>query len=369
MIDLPPPTAAEVATLVSTTCRSCHVAGGVTPFSFDTLGDLRRRSGVVEAVLTEGLMPPRLAHERDAISGVRALGEGERQSLLAWLNVAEPTSDGTPVQAEDPLATLGEPDVVLRAEAAWSLPREVDTHCYFPMPKTMTGIRAWQLDPGPGRDVHHAGFLVDEEGVLRLWDEAIPPGWSGHAAIGFREAGHAGVWGGPRYERLADGFAARAGRVVVAARGASRKAQPLQPTLKLWSSPEAQRVTVLIGSLCLDLPRTRCRWSKTSGWCRWTCRCCPLPHAWRICRKIEVSILNWKDEEQRVLSIAEWDSHWRRAFAFDEPIVVEAGQRIRVRFTYDNTESHPRQPGATETVCGRPRRTYEEAAVDVDACA
>ncbi|MEC8250953.1 MAG: hypothetical protein VX050_04800, partial [Planctomycetota bacterium] len=98
MIDLPPPTAAEVATLVSTTCRSCHVAGGVAPFAFDTLGDLRRRSGVVEAVLTEGLMPPRLAHERDAISGVRALGEAERQSLLGWLQVAESTSDGTPVQ-------------------------------------------------------------------------------------------------------------------------------------------------------------------------------------------------------------------------------------------------------------------------------
>ena len=152
---------------------------GVAPFAFDTLGDLRRRSGVVEAVLTEGLMPPRLAHERDAISGVRALGEAERQSLLGWLQVAESTSDGTPVQeAVDPLATLGEPDVVLRAEAAWSLPREGEdrTHCFrFPLPKTMTGIRAWHLDPGPGRAaVHHAGFLVDEEGVLRLWDEAIP---------------------------------------------------------------------------------------------------------------------------------------------------------------------------------------------------
>ena len=42
--------------------------------------------------------------------------------------------------------------------------------------------------------------------------------------------------------------------------------------------------------------------------------------------------------------LLQWDSHWRRAFAFDEPIAVEAGQRIRVRFTYDNTESHPRQP-------------------------
>ncbi|MCH2151550.1 MAG: hypothetical protein MK075_07935, partial [Phycisphaerales bacterium] len=104
MIDLPSPTAAEVATLVSTTCRSCHVAGGVAPFSFDTLGDLRRRSGVVEAVLAEGLMPPRLAHARDAVGGVRALGEAERQSLLAWLSVAEPTSDETPVQeAVDPL--------------------------------------------------------------------------------------------------------------------------------------------------------------------------------------------------------------------------------------------------------------------------
>ena len=151
MIDLPPPTTDEVATLVSTTCRLCHVAGGVAPFAFDTLGDLRRRSGVVEAVLTEGLMPPRLAHERDAISGVRALGEAERQSLLGWLQVAEPTSDEIPVQeAVAPLARLGEPDVVLRAEAAWSLPREGEdrTHCFrFPLPKTMTGIRAWHLDP------------------------------------------------------------------------------------------------------------------------------------------------------------------------------------------------------------------------------
>ena len=86
------------------------------------------------------------------------------------------------------------------------------------------------------------------------------------------------------------------------------------------------------------------------------------PRAWRICRKIEVSILNWKDEVRKVLSINEWDSHWRRAFAFEEPIAVESGQRIRVRFTYDNTESHPRQPEVP------PRRfvvghgeTYEEA--------
>ena len=125
MIDLPEPTAAEVATLVSTTCRSCHVAGGVAPFSFDTLGDLRRRSGVVEAVLVDDLMPPRLAHERDAISGVRALGEAERQSLIGWLRVAKPTSDATPIKkVVDPLTPLGKPDVVLRAEAAWSLPRE-----------------------------------------------------------------------------------------------------------------------------------------------------------------------------------------------------------------------------------------------------
>ena len=166
MIDLPPPTATDVATLVSTTCRSCHVAGGVAPFPFDTLGDLRRRAGVVQAVLTEDLMPPRLAHERDAISGVTALSEAEREPLLGWLAVAEPTSDETTVQeAVDPLATLGEPDLVLRSESAWSLPREGSdrTHCFrFPLPKTMTGIRAWHLDPGPGRAaVHHAGFLVD----------------------------------------------------------------------------------------------------------------------------------------------------------------------------------------------------------------
>ncbi len=376
MIDLPEPTAAEVATLVSTTCRSCHVAGGVAPFSFDTLGDLRRRSGVVEAVLADDLMPPRLAHERDAISGVRALGEADRQSLIGWLRVAKPTSDATPIEkAVDPLTSLGEPDVVLRAEAAWFLPREGSdrTHCFrFPLPKTMTGIRAWHLDPGPGRAaVHHAGFLVDEEGVLRLWDESDPaPGWSGHAAIGFHEAGHAGVWGAAQgYERLADGFARPipSGAELVVAMHAvpTGKPEPLQPTLKLWSSqPEAMPVTgVLIGSLCLDLPPNKVSVVEDEWMVPVDVDLLSVaPRAWRICRKIEVSILNWKDEVQKVLSINEWDSHWRRAFAFDEPIAVEAGQRIRVRFTYDNTESHPRQPEVP------PRRfvvghgeTYEEA--------
>ena len=196
MIDLPPPTAAEVATLVSTTCRSCHVAGGLRHLP-STLWVTAPAIGRGGGVLTEGLMRPRLRTARRHQRGGRWVKE--RQSLLGWLQVAESTSDGTPVQeAVDPLATLGEPDLVLQAEAAWSLPREGEdrTHCFrFPLPKTMTGIRAWHLDPGPGRAaVHHAGFLVDDEGVLRLWDEGDPaPGWSGHAAIGFREAGHAGV--------------------------------------------------------------------------------------------------------------------------------------------------------------------------------
>ena len=83
MMDLTTPTTAEVAALVSTTCRSCHVVGGVAPFAFDTLGDLRRRSGVVEAVLTEGLMPPRLAHERDAISGCGRVKQNVNHCLVA----------------------------------------------------------------------------------------------------------------------------------------------------------------------------------------------------------------------------------------------------------------------------------------------
>ena len=52
-------------------------------------------------------------------------------------------------------------------------------------------------------------------------------------------------------------------------------------------------------------------------------------------------------------------THWRRAFAFDEPIAVERATHP-CAFTYDNTESRPINPSATATVCGGPRRTYEK---------
>ena len=325
---------------------------------------------MVEAVLTEGLMPPRLAHEHDAISGVRALGEAECQSLLGWLQVAEPTSDETPVQeAVDPLATLGEPDVVLQAEAAWSLPREGEdrTHCFrFALPKTMTGIRAWHLDPGPGRArCTMPGSWWTKKGCCGCGMKVIPrPVGVGTRRLISRSRSRWRVGRAQGYERLADGFArpVPSGAELVVALHAvpTGKPEPLQPTLKLWSSPpEAQPVTgVLIGSLCLDLPPNKVSVVEDEWMVPVDVSLLSVaPRAWRICRKIEVSILNWKDEEQRVLSIAEWDSHWRRAFAFDEPIAVEAGQPHPCAFHLrQHRVASPATRSATETVCGGPRR-------------
>ena len=98
---------------------------------------------------------------------------------------------------------------------------------------------------------------------------------------------------------------------------------------------------VLIGSLCLDLPPNKVSVVEDEWMVPVVLPLLSVAHR-SVLPKDRVSILNWKDESRLFLS--EWDSHWRRAFAFDEPIVVGAGQRIRVRFTYDNTESHPRQP-------------------------
>ena len=87
------------------------------------------------------------------------------------------------------------------------------------------------------------------------------------------------------------------------------------------------------------------------------------PRAWRICRKIEVSILNWKDEvRQRCCPSTNGIPTGGVRLPFTNPLRWRRASGSVCVFTYDNTESHPRQPEVP------PRRfvvghgeTYEEA--------
>ena len=111
--------ATTIGPLVRRACAGCHRPGQPAPFALATHADLARRRAKIADVVRDRTMPPWPITHGD-FADARALADGERDALLAWLDAGAPRGDGPELP---PLPTgdgwqLGAPDLVVRAPEA-----------------------------------------------------------------------------------------------------------------------------------------------------------------------------------------------------------------------------------------------------------
>jgi len=91
-----------------------------------------------------------------------------------------------------------------------------------------------------------------------------------------------------------------------------------------------------------------------------------IPHAHYICKQM----LGWailpNGKKQWLLRIDDWDFNWQEQYRYRKPLLLPAGTRLEMEFTYDNSAANPRNPSnPPQTVDWGPDATDEMAGLHI----
>ena len=373
-LDRPPPPTwhADIAPIIQTQCGDCHDSDGPGPFPLETFEDVSSRSRFIEHVVREGLMPPWLPTSGVHISGERRLTAAEKATLEAWVQAGAP--EGTPL--EDAMdgsdGRVAPPNNALvrheaRMRSPWEVPAEGGVRWF----KAERDKRTFILPLGNDRPLRIQSIEYRTRASLALAATAISADNTGQARrmvdwdaepgsymmgdIGFNPAGSLGVVG-PGGGRLVypDGF-----HVEVPERSDLVSEVHFRPQGRAWtlsdaisleetpaerSSRQLVPLNVMVRKIELDIDEVRD--FKSSIVLPMAVDLVAMtPRASRRCRSLAIKIMSPDaTTATELLTIADWNPHYRETLVLEDPIRLAAGTRIDVSWTYDNTTENPRNP-------------------------
>jgi hypothetical protein len=102
-----------------------------------------------------------------------------------------------------------------------------------------------------------------------------------------------------------------------------------------------------------------------------------IPHAHYICRDMKGWAVLPGGARRWLLWIKAWNFSWQEQYRYASPLALPAGTRIEMEFTYDNSDSNPRNPnhppkrvqwgpGTTDEMAGLHLQVVPRRAEDLD---
>jgi Flp pilus assembly protein TadD len=356
--------AKDVAPIVFDACVSCHRTGGPGPFPLTTYDEVRRRATQIVEVTRTGFMPPwKVTHVYGPFVGQRTLTPREFSIINQWAKNGTPEGDPRdlpplPKHAEGWL--LGKPDLIVKPEAAFTLPaQQTDAFRIFairiPVSKRtyVTGI---EFHPGNARVVHHANIRIDRTPATRKLDEADPlPGYDGlmPRSAEYPE-GHFLGWTPGQIAPLVQPELAwtlepGSDLVVQLHMPPTGAAEDVWPEIGFYFTDRAPLQTptiVRLGSQGIEIPAGESRYVIRDSYVL------PVdvqvlaiqPHAHYRAKEI-LGIATLPDGTDRhLIYISDWDFRWQHVYRQVTPIALPKGTRLSMQYTYDNSASNPRNP-------------------------
>ena len=354
----------DVAPILWQNCATCHRPGEVGPFALLTYADAKKRAAQIVERVDAGAMPPWIpTRESLPFAGERRLNEAQKKTLRDWLAAGALEGEANDLQTPPKFSEgwqLGTPDLVVEMPEAFSLEADgPDLFRNFVVPtasKEAHWIRAIELRPDNRRIVHHAQVLVDKTGSARRLDaREVGVGFDGQTAgqastpdgffIGWtpgkvaRENPAGLTW------RLAPG----ADLVLQSHLVHTGKPETLRIKVGLWfapAPPSRRPVLARLGSTTIDLQPGEANYAIEDQFVL------PVgatllgiyPHAHFLARNMSADAVFADGKRVAVLRIDDWDFKWQDEYRLKDPLVLPAGARLEMRYTYDNSASNPRNP-------------------------
>ena len=339
----------EVATVIHDRCGSCHRPGGSGPFSLLTYADVSERAEQVAMVIEDGYMPPwKPVGDHGVFVGDRRLTPAQRRLVLGWIRAGAPAGDAAaappPPRWSDGW-TWGPPDLVVTMDEPFEVPAEgSDIYRNFVLggrgPDRNRPVKAWELDPGVPRAVHHALLSTDARGWARREDARDAPLGFGGMELGDVQApdGFYLVWAPGRQPRenpagLTWSMGPGVDLVLQLHMRPTGKAERLAARIGLWfaDAPSPRPAFSLrVGDVDIDIP-AGARGHRIED--RFTL---PIdvtvvsifPHAHYLARTFEV-----RAGDTDLLRIDDWDFAWQDDYVYARPVRLAAGDEISLAVT------------------------------------
>jgi hypothetical protein len=172
----------DIEPILQRSCQSCHVAGGIGPFSLVSYSDAQRYSAEMVAETAARIMPPWHAENTDecqvplAWKNDTRLTDDELAAIQAWHEAGDPEGDPADAPPARALAT-GLPGVQLelKPDAPFTVePGADEFRCFVLDPKLSQDsfVNGMFVVPGNSAVVHHVLVFSDPSGASRAKADA-----------------------------------------------------------------------------------------------------------------------------------------------------------------------------------------------------
>ena len=354
----------DIAPIVFDACVSCHRAGGPGPFPLTTYDEVRRRATQIAQVTRNRFMPPwKVEPGVSHFVGQRLLSDAEIGKIDQWAKNGTPEGEPKALPVLPKFAEgwlLGKPDLIVKPEAAFSLPAlQTDAFRIFAirLPVTKrTYVTGIEFHPGNARAVHHANIRIDRTSSTRRLDDADPlPGYDGlMPRTAEYPDGHFLGWTPGQIAPLVQPELAwtlepGSDLVVQLHMQPTGAVEDVLPEIGLYFSdrtPEKTPTILRLGSQGIDIPAGESHYVISDSYVL------PVdvqllaiqPHAHYRAKEIR-GIATLPDGTSRlVMHIKDWDFRWQHVYREEIPIPLPKGTRLSMEYTYDNSALNVRNP-------------------------
>ena len=372
----------DIAPLTAKHCRSCHVAGGIAPFSMEEYAVTKPWAPVMAFDVDEATMPPWHGIETDecqppfAFKHDARLSDEEKALFMDWSAAGAP--EGDPMLAapipEPPSLDLAGPSATVKMGSELTIPAAGQVRDYFnclsidPGNPDTVYIDGLQVMQGNRSVLHHVLIYVDPMGESAEWPGGVKYDCGGGAGIdGAPQLIAAWVPGSLPIEPPTDvGTELLTGtRLImnVHYHAAATEQKDSETGLAIrWKTTEPAWTSrfLLVGEPGIGMSQTG-EFSIPAGETdhvesyRWSVNFPDVVdvRVWTVLahmHKVGVDMKVWVEDQDSgaetcLLQTPKYDYNWQRSYAYDVPIDgsfrVRGGDSLHVRCTYNNSLGNP----------------------------
>lgn len=354
----------DVEPMLKQHCQSCHVAGGIAPFSLSSYAEAKPTAALLAGATRSKIMPPWMpAPGCGDISGARVLTDTEIATFAAWSAQGAPEGELSTAPPAKPATgpAFGTPDVTLDPGADYR-PNDMltdDYHCTLIDPGLAQAqdLIGFDIHPGSAATVHHVllfSVTADKVAAVKAKDDAeAGAGWTCFGGTGVDDTPTIGGWvpgSGATAFPPPTGIHLEAGTQIVMqihynllttkhvtdrTKADLFYAKTPVPLLQRAAIAAVANGTFLVPAgtksqtVKADLPIK-------GNFNLWGV----LPHMHVHGVSIDVTVQRADGSSACAIDIPAWNFHWQQFYYYRQPIAVRNGDKIHLECTYDNSAAN-----------------------------
>ena len=351
----------DIAPILNANCASCHLEGGIAPFSLLTYEDAKVVAGLAKMKTAAREMPPWNPSndgECNTYSNARWLTDEQIELIGAWADAGAPAGD--PAKAPPaPEAPKGLAKVDLSLDTGVDyLPDDSltdDYRCFLVDPGLVEDgfVTGYEVIPGDERVVHHVIMYTNATAAGDAQAEALDaaddgPGYQCFGGSGVGASDWTLAWapgGSAQMYPAGTGLRIGAGRKAVIqvhynlTNGAFPDRTKINLTLESKVDKQAQIVKVGTNDILLQPGETDAPASGTmavpaasGSFTVWAA----APHMHTRGRTLRVEYEE-SNKTTCLMDVKNWNFHWQGLGIYDTPLASTGGGTLKIRCGYDTT--------------------------------